>query len=281
MRREPTAFHRFLDWTERFKGRTAVFRGVGEADQMWPVAVRSFFRSRCETPGASDRKTFEAFRAYEQALFDKFRREAMLLTEHMPRDDWQWLALAQHYGLPTRLLDWSRSPLVALYFPVSRGDGGGPCRIYACDWGTVGQESGGVNPSNGAPSSLLDYADAIGQFAPPIISKRMAEQEGVFTIQGNPLREIAEIAADRLHGHDIEPGEQAEILIDLYRLGINASSLFRDLPGLAETLHWVHEDYIPRLSSAGRREPAREAARVAASTRATAAPHGPARRRAG
>jgi FRG domain len=248
--RKPTAFHRFLDWTEQFKGRTVVFRGVDEADQMWPAAVRSFFRSRCAAPGASDPRTLSAFRAYERMLFDKFRREAMLLTEQVPQDDWQWLALAQHYGLPTRLLDWSGSPLVALYFAVSRRDGTGPRRIYAYDWGPVGRETGVINLGNGAPSSPLDYAEDIGQFAPPIISKRMAEQEGVFTLQGNPLCPIAEVAGDQLKFHEIGPGERADMLIDLYRLGISASSLFRDLPGLAESLRWVHEDYIPRLSPA-------------------------------
>jgi hypothetical protein len=195
MRKELTAFQRFLDWTERFKGRTVVFRGVAEADQMWPVAVRSFFRAHSRKPGKRDERTLAAFRAYERALFDNFRREAVLLTEYMPRDDWQWLAVAQHYGLPTRLLDWSRSPLVALYFAVSHRDGAGPRRIYAYDWGPVGREVGAIDPAAGELASPLDYADDVGQFAPPIISKRMAEQEGVFTIQRDPLRPIAELPA--------------------------------------------------------------------------------------
>ena len=93
--------HRFLDWMERFRGREVVFRGVDDEQQMWPIAVRSFFRSRDEHPGAADKNVLADFRRYETAMFADFRREAVLLAEHVPADEWQWLALAQHHGLPT------------------------------------------------------------------------------------------------------------------------------------------------------------------------------------
>jgi hypothetical protein len=48
------------------------------------------------------------------------------------------------------------------------------------------------------------------------------------------------------------PADRTEILIELFRLGISASALFRDLPGVAETLRWIYEDYIPRMNTARR-----------------------------
>jgi hypothetical protein len=93
--------HCFLDWMERLRGREVVFRGVDDEQQMWPIAVRSFFTSRGENPCAADEQMLTDFRRYEAGLFADFRREAVLLAEHVPADEWQWLALAQHHGLPT------------------------------------------------------------------------------------------------------------------------------------------------------------------------------------
>src|SRR6266852_8142974 len=55
----------------------------------------------------------------ESALIKRFMQNATPHITTSLRDEWEWIFLMQHYRASTRLLDWSESPLAALYFAVS------------------------------------------------------------------------------------------------------------------------------------------------------------------
>ena len=86
----------------RRNNRILWFRG--HADERWKL-VPALGR---------DRKLAIA----EQNLIRRFKQNAVGLLDKPPDHEWNWMFLMQHHRLPTRLLDWSESPLVGLYFSV-------------------------------------------------------------------------------------------------------------------------------------------------------------------
>src|SRR4051812_49396847 len=84
--------------------RTMIFRGVAKSSYK---LVPSLGRQASKTP--------EDLLKFEYVLLLEFRRRALPYLKVVPSSDLDWTFLAQHYGIPTRLLDWTTNPLVAMY----------------------------------------------------------------------------------------------------------------------------------------------------------------------
>lgn len=54
----------------------------------------------------------------ERQMFEEFKARAPRALHLTPQNDWEWLVLAQHHGLPTRLLDWTKNVWIAIWFAL-------------------------------------------------------------------------------------------------------------------------------------------------------------------
>ena len=87
----------------------------------WGPNARPWFRGESGDGAALRPKIAEYPKTYENYFLQTFRRQAGGLSSTPDRKNTDmWLFWAQHYGIPTRLLDWTEGALAALYFAINR-----------------------------------------------------------------------------------------------------------------------------------------------------------------
>lgn len=187
----------------------------------------------------------------EKLILDEFKRGAIPLTEFKPENNWDWLALAQHHGLPTRLLDWSYSALVALWFAVEKPpiitDGKEENAVVwvlsalVDDFRTNTEE---IDPLSNKITKILRST---------VVSRRISAQSGVFTV--HKINESGKIVKFETHEkfknklqkvvipHEKFPSIRKQLNV----LGVNNSTIFPDIDGFCRHLEWRYSKYSDEI----------------------------------
>jgi hypothetical protein len=218
-----------------------VFRGVSRADYR---LTTSLIRLGGEYP------------RMEQHLLRNFRKYAPQAS--VPRDSvWNWLAVAQHHGLPTRLLDWTFSPLVALHFATARLDTFdqdgliwsvdfvGAHRLLPAPLRDLLQREGSdvftVEMLEESACSLEEFDGLAGDtfqvfFEPPSLDERIVNQFALFSVMSKAtvgLQEWVDEHPELCRKIRIPAELKWEIRDNLDQAGITERVLFPGLDGLS------------------------------------------------
>ncbi|QSA96923.1 FRG domain-containing protein [Methylococcus sp. EFPC2] len=211
-----------------------------------------------------DKWSSENARKFEDYSYRSFRSKYHIYakSEHVPTSKLSWLSVMQHYGIPTRLLDFTESPYVALYFaleaynPLSKED----FSVYAIDYTAIMEASiefirNRDSKFSETRASIGDKKDhifdeVVDRFAYDILwitepleqNARMDRQFGTFLISGNRGKTIESIVSSgiyekcRMYKFVVSHAFYENIYALLRKAGINAKVIYGDLTGLAKAI---------------------------------------------
>lgn len=214
------SFLEFIENSVKDNGSRYIYRG--QAKYSWALQP------------AAGRKEFFVEEGQDKGKFKLWCDRAIAYSGKLPSEELELLAVAQHHGLSTRLLDWSENVLAALYFGV-RGleneDG-----AFFC-----------YQPVRhvGIDSPPLDDLDYVAEYRPRAVTARIVNQSGLFTYHGQPNMPLKpeplpdNPKLNNLIKMRIPAHLKSYILHKLDVCGVNSVSLFPDLDGLSVYINWL------------------------------------------
>jgi len=193
-----------------------IFRG--QSDSSWPLKTTLDRRYASGTDDERDR-THDRLQA-------EFRREAIGLPMALDRAglETEWLLLSRHHGLPTPILDFTRSPYIAAFFAFAAAAEleSKSVTIWIIDRSRLpGMDVPGI--------TILEDEDAIW------LNPRAVEQRAVSLWVHTGQRSTEELLGDALIKADLPSSDRRLALADLDEMGISSRGLFRDLEAVART----------------------------------------------
>jgi hypothetical protein len=196
---------------------------------------------------------------YEREMIRDFKLNLHNFYEKVPEREIEILFIMQHYGCPTRLMDWTESSLVALFFAVYNTVDADACVWFLFPWSLneLFLDANLTSVPEITHDKVKDYelnnykADVINRrivgeypvaIRPPRRTPRILAQRGVFTIHGCKTDSFQDIMLKnnglKIDKIDIERDSKKSIMRDLMDSGITHSVLFPEIAGLASEVNY-------------------------------------------
>jgi hypothetical protein len=212
-------------------GSFMMYRGQGDATWHLLPSIGRMFRYL---------KDYDGWDILEEDLIERFKRYSLPYLESKPGNQFDWLIMAQHYGLPTRLLDWTTNPLKGLFFAVENPSR----RVDGALWAL--EPDGWYHDLTKIDKIKGGRLDFLAAYFPAHLDIRIIAQESCFTFfpfpdsktRVPPLERVGYYKKDvvRLVKFLIPKDAKKACRAELQKLGITHRSLFPDLEGLAKSI---------------------------------------------
>ena len=221
-------FFEFLRLVDKSKTKSAnliLFRGQSERKSLLPSIAR-------DNPQIDTTDT-------EKRMLEELMRRTKTKIDAAQFDDWDWLIYAQHYGMKTRLLDWTSNPLTALWFACGyefKNDTDPVVYILKNAEDFLPDRSKETSPYDRSKTRVLK---------PTLNNERIIAQAGWFTVHkySNSAKRFVDLRTntditDALIEVVIPIKYKSTILASLNVFGINNQTMFPDVSGICKHINW-------------------------------------------